>query len=244
MNPQLEKLISLQEIDLEISVLKKLQELIPKQIESGQADLEGKKKDLNELKALIDSLQKKRNQFEQDVNAESDHLAKTKTKLPAVKTNKEYSALLSEIDAVKQKISDWENQELEVMEELELQEAKIPGLQENFKKEEEEFSAYKSKKEGELERTKKDMEIERARRKENFDSIETKWAKLYEKIIKMRGDKAVVALIGDNCQGCHHKVLPQQGIEVRGSENIETCHHCSRILYAAAEPKTEDVAPK
>ncbi len=244
MNPQLEKLISLQEIDLEISVLKRLQELIPKQIESGQADLEGKKKDLNDLKGLIDSLQKKRNQFEQDVKAESDHLAKTKTKLPAVKTNKEYSAPLSEIEAVKQKISDWENQELEVMEELEMQEAKIPGLQENFKKEEEEFAAYKSKKEGELERAQKDMEIAQARRKEIFDSIETKWAQRYEKVLKLRGDKAVVTLSEETCQGCHHQVLPQQGIEVRGSENIETCHHCNRILYAVAEPKTEDVAPK
>ena len=136
MNFQLQKLVSLQEIDLEISELKKILKLLPEQIESGLIELEGKKKDLKELTALIDSLQKKRNKLEQDVAAENDHMAKTKTKLPAVKTNKEYTAILSEVEAIKEKVSNWETEELEIMEELEVEEAKEPGLKDAFKVEE------------------------------------------------------------------------------------------------------------
>ena len=57
MNVQLQKLVSLQEIDFEISEFQKMLKLFPTQIESALAELEAKKKDLNELSALIESLQ-------------------------------------------------------------------------------------------------------------------------------------------------------------------------------------------
>lgn len=244
MNFQLQKLVSLQGIDLEISELKKMLKLFPEQIESALTELEGKKKELNELKALIDSLQKKRNKLEQDVAVENDHMAKTKTKLPAVKTNKEYTAILTEVEAIKEKVSNWETEELEIMEELELEEAKKPGLMETFKIEESAFAEYKAQKDKEIAATSKDLETALANRKEVFDLIESKWAVYYEKVVKLRGDKAVVTLSDDTCQGCHHQTLPQLAIEVRTNEKIETCRHCDRIMYSIAESDTETVAQK
>ena len=244
MNFQLQKLVSLQEIDFEISELNKLLRLIPEQIASGLSELEGKKKDFNELNALIESLKKKRNQLEQEVAAENDHMAKTKMKLPAVKTNKEYSAILAEVDAIKEKVSKWETEELEIMEELDIQEAKIPAIKDAFKVEEGVFAEYKIQKDKEIAQAKRDLEIALANRKKVIGEIESKWAGYYEKVIKLRGDKAVVMLTDDSCQGCHHQVLPQQAIEIRSNEKIESCHHCSRILYSIAESDTETVAQK
>jgi len=244
MNVQLQKLVSLQEIDFEISEFQKMLKLFPTQIESALAELEAKKKDLNELSALIESLQKKRNKLEQDVAVENDHMAKTKTKLPAVKTNKEYTAILSEVEAIKEKVSDWETEELEIMEELEIEEAKKPALKEDFKVEEGAFAEYKGRKEKEISMTTKDMESALAKRKELFESIEPKWSGYYDRVVKLRGDKAVVTLVGDTCQGCHHLTLPQLAIEVRTNEKVETCRHCDRILYYITEPDTETVAQK
>jgi predicted nucleic acid-binding Zn-ribbon protein len=70
--------------------------------------------------------------LEQDVAAEKDHMAKTKIKLPNVKTNKEYSAILAEVETIKNKISGWQTEELEILEELDLQEAKISAIKEAF----------------------------------------------------------------------------------------------------------------
>ncbi len=244
MNVQLQKLVALQEIDFEIFEFQKMLKLFPTQIESALAELEGKKKCLNELSSLIESLQKKRNKLEQDVAAEDDHMAKTKTKLPNVKTNKEYTAILSEVATIKEKVSNWETEELEIMEELEIEEAKKPDLKEAFKVEEGSFAAYKAQKEKEISVTTKDMESTLANRKELFESIEPQWSGYYERVIKHRGDKAVVTLVDDTCQGCHHLTLPQLAIEVRTNEKIETCRHCDRILYHIPEPDTETVAQK
>ena len=64
MNIQLQKLVSLQEIDNEITEIKKMLKIFPEQIATGLAELEGKKKDFNEISALIDSLQKKRSSLD------------------------------------------------------------------------------------------------------------------------------------------------------------------------------------
>jgi predicted nucleic acid-binding Zn-ribbon protein len=244
MNIQLQKLVSLQEIDNEITEIKKMLKVFPEQIAAGLVELEGKKKDFNEISELIDSLQKKRNALEQEVSAENDHMAKTKTKLPHVKTNKEYSAILSEVETIKEKVSKWETEELEILEELDVHEAKIPAIKEAFKIEEGVFAEYKGQKDKEIAQTTKDLESAQARRNELLIEVDSKWATYYQRILEKNDFKAVVTLSGDTCQGCFHLILPQQAIEVRTNEKVETCYHCSRILYSIPESDTETVAQK
>ena len=146
MKLQLQTLIELQKIDSEIAELEQGKAAIPRQIESGRAGIEEKQIRLKEAEDNLLALQKKRKDLEMDVAAENDHAAKTKTKLSAVKTNKEYSAILVEVDAVKEKILALEDRELELMEILERKERELLPLKANCREEEEEFNEYKLKK--------------------------------------------------------------------------------------------------
>ena len=148
MNPQLQRLIDLQKMDNQIAELERGKAAIPQQIESGKAGIKEKQGQLKEAEDTLAELQKKHKDLEMDVAAENDHIAKTKTKLSAVKTNKEYSAILVEVDAVKEKILALEDQELELMEVIEGKEREFPPLKTNCKEEEEKFNAYKLKKRG------------------------------------------------------------------------------------------------
>ena len=161
---QLKNLVGLQKKDNEINDLEKSLEIIPGQIAASQKELEGKKGKLNALQEELDSLKKQRNQLEQDAKAEADNMAKTKTKLPTVKTNKEYTAILLETDAIQAKIRGIEDRELEVMELLDAKEQEIPGLEAEFKGEESLFHEYKQKKETEQARGRKELEEARAQR--------------------------------------------------------------------------------
>ena len=116
---QLQQLIVLQSLDDEIAEHKKLLADIPLQIDAGCTELEEKKKILSNAKEELDALQKERKDLELAVQGENDHMAKAKTKLPAVKTNREYTAILSEVEAIKVKVSGLEDKELEIMEILE-----------------------------------------------------------------------------------------------------------------------------
>jgi len=231
MNPQLQTLIELQKIDNQIAELERSKEAIPRQIESGRAGIKEKQIHLKEAEDNLLALQKKRKDLEIDVAAENDHIAKTKTKLPAVKTNKEYSAILAEVDAVKEKILALEDQELELMEILEKKEGEVPPLKANCKEEEEKFNAYKLKKEAEAERTEKELEVIRPRRSQMTSSLDTKWLKHYTNVFNARDGVVVVAIDGNICEGCRQQILPQQVIDVKVGETINYCEQCLRILY-------------
>jgi uncharacterized protein len=231
MNPQLLTLIELQKIDNEIAELERGKSAIPRQIELGRAGIEEKQIELKEAEDNLLMLQKKRKDLEMDVATENDHIAKTKIKLPAVKTNREYSAILAEVDSVKEKILVLEDQELELMEILEKKEGEIPPLKANCEEEEENFNAYTLKKEAEAERTEKELEVIRPRRTQVANSLDQKLLAYYTKIFNAREGIAVVFICENICQGCLQQILPQQVIDVKCGETINFCEQCLRILY-------------
>ena len=243
---ELKHLVELQKKDNEINDLKKSMEIIPGQIASGQKDLEGKKSRLNALQAEIDSLKKQRNQLEQDAKAEADHMAKTKIKLPTVKTNKEYTAILAETDAIKTKITEIEDKELEIMELLDAKEQEIPGLETEFKGEEAQFIQYKQKKESELARVRQELEGAESQRAGLVKDTDPKFVSHYNKVYKSRENLAVVEVKGETCQGCYQNLQPQVALEVRTGAKLHHCQSCDRFLYyiPEPEPQTESAVPK
>lgn len=243
---QLKYLVELQKKDNEINDLEKSLEIIPGQIASGQKELEGKRGKLNALQEEIESLKKQRSQLEQDAKAEADHMAKTKTKLPTVKTNKEYTAILHETDAIKAKITEIEDKELETMELLDAKEQEIPGLEAEFKGEEDQFKEYKQKKEAEQARGRKELEEAQAQRVALVQGIDPKFVAHYDKIRKARDNLAVVSVKGETCQGCHQNLQPQVALEVRAGERLHQCQSCDRFLcfIPEPEPQTESAVPK
>jgi predicted nucleic acid-binding Zn-ribbon protein len=243
---QLKLLVGLQVKDNEINDLKKSLEIIPGQIASGQKELEGKKSKLNALQAEIDSLKKQRSQLEQDAKAEADHMAKTKMKLPTVKTNKEYTAILHETDAIKAKITEIEDKELETMELLDAKEQEIPGLEAEFKGEEDLFKEYKQKKEAEKARILKELADAEAQRAKFGQEIDPKLLSQYNRVSQARDNLGVVEIKGETCQGCHQNLQPQVALEVRAGEKVHQCQSCDRFLYfiPEPEPQTESAVPK
>ena len=204
---------------------------IPVQLDSARAELEEKKNILKVVTEEIETLQKQRKDLELEVQGENDHMAKAKTKLPAVKTNKEYTAILVEVDAIKEKVSKIEDMELEVMEALEVKAKEIPGVEKKCKEEDAYFNEYRLKKETEEKRFKQELEELVEKRKNISAQLETVILKRYEKISNSRDGRAVAGLRENICQGCFQQVLPQMVIEVKVAVKIHQCGGCMRFLF-------------
>ena len=180
-----------------------------------KAEMEIVKKELEQAREVIADMKKSSKQLEADVQSENDHMAKIKTKLTAVKTNKEYSAILVEIDSVKEKVSAFEDKELEIMESLEKKAGEFPAIESRFKEEETNFKEYKAKKESEYERVKEERETVKVRGQAIMEAVEPKRAELYGKLLKRNDGLAVVAVRESMCQGCFHRLRPQMVIDVK-----------------------------
>mgnify|MGYP006157092015 CR=1 FL=1 len=228
---QLQQLVLLQKLDDEIIEHRKQLADIPVQIDSERAELADKNKILSLAKEEIDALQKNRKAIESEVQGENDHMAKAKTKLPAVKTNKEYTAVLFEVDAIKEKVERLEDKELEIMEVLEEKQKGLPAIEKKCKEEDAHFQEYKAKKDDELDRVKKEMAPLTTKRESVTSQIDKLIFQRYEKVAKSRGGQAVVSLQENICQGCFQQILPQMVINVKVGESIHQCASCLCFLY-------------
>ena len=239
---QLQQLIVLQSLDDEIVDHRKLLADIPLQIDVRCSELKEKEKILSNAKEELDALQKKRKDIELEVQGENDHMAKAKTKLPAVKTNREYTAILSEVEAIKEKVSGLDDKELEIMEILEEKQKEDPGIEKICKEEDASFQEYNAKKDAELDRMKQELGLLIGKRENVTDQLERVIMQRYEKVASSREGRAVVLLKGSICQGCFQQILPQMVIDVKIGESIQQCSNCIRFLYWEEVP--EAATPK
>jgi hypothetical protein len=235
MNPDLEKLIDLHHAETEIARLEGELAAIPRQREELEARVARDRGRLDAAREALEGSQKVRKQNETAVQDLEGKRSKYKGQLMDVKTNKEYTAMLHEIETVEREISTREDQILEEME-------KAEGLAADVRREEEAFRGVEAdaKKEiAELDARQARLEDERRRmgaeREKVAATIPEAPLKLYQRVAKLRGTGVAEAKDGV-CQACHVTLRPQVWVELRQNEQIIQCSACSRIVYYDPPP--------
>lgn len=162
-------------------------------------------------------------------------LEKAQKKLPEVKNNKEYEAVLKEMDSLKKSVYESELRFIELKESVEKykseNEAVIQRL-ENCKKELESTSMQKNEENAELIQQLAQNKTEReAATKGVKKSILMK----YDRIRGARQNLSVVRVDNETCTGCYIKIPPQLYVEVKKDKELLQCPNCQRFLYALPE---------
>ncbi len=99
MREDLGLLSQLQKIDLRIQEIRRQEEEYPARIEALQAEIEAQRQSLAEKEEQLKRLMLLHREKERDLQIEEDHIRRAKDKLMEVKTNREYQAMLHEIEA-------------------------------------------------------------------------------------------------------------------------------------------------
>jgi uncharacterized protein len=235
---QLELIWELQKIDLDLKSIKEDRDLLPKEMDRLDEKEKIEKEKVQKEKEKIESLEKERRQQEGLLNTEADKVKRTKERMFEVKTNKEYQAILGEIESIKEASGREEEEVLRLMEEIE-------ELKKNLAKREKEVAINLEKIEGERKAIREKMargdavwkkQIER--REVLSKKIESDLCKLYDRLKERRQGLSVVTVVQGTCQGCFVNIPPQMFIEVQKTNAIVRCPHCSRILYWEGNGKT------
>jgi predicted nucleic acid-binding Zn-ribbon protein len=227
---QLELLWELQKIDLDLKGIKEEKDRYPKEMKKLDERQKIEKERIQKEKEKIESLEKTRRQKEGDLNLEQEKIKKAEGRMSEVKTNKEYQAMLSEIDAIKEANSRIEEEILLVMDE-------IDELKKDLSKREKEVGVTVEKIEAERGKLKEKMAYddqiwnEQLERREVLSKqIESKLFKLYNTLKEKRQGVGVVNAKNETCQGCFVNVPPQMFIEVQKNNALIRCPNCNRIL--------------
>jgi len=228
---QLSELIQLQTIDSEIYVLKNEKESKPKEIEAIDAAFEEKKKNLASLEETLLSFHKQRKDKELELASKEISAKKLETQLYQLKTNKEYQAMLQQIQDAKADASVIEDQILGLFEQAD--KIKNDSSQEKLRLQEEE-KVVQGEKKNIHDRIKEiDERIAQleSQRKQITPGIDKKILSQYERILLNRDGLAIVNVKDNSCGGCNMFVPPQVINLIRMYECIITCEVCNRMLY-------------
>nr|NIQ96802.1 hypothetical protein [Desulfuromonadales bacterium]NIS42811.1 hypothetical protein [Desulfuromonadales bacterium] len=101
MQEQLELLRDLQELDLELIEKRKEKSELEEEQSTITADLDKVQAMVDSLNADIQVLEDQRKDLAQDLLVEEGNIKRAEERLPTIKTQKEYVALLKEVDAAK-----------------------------------------------------------------------------------------------------------------------------------------------
>lgn len=228
---QIEKLINLQQIAAEGIQSKAIMKSIggrvkalDKQIKESQTLISAETEQLNELK-------KNYREFEADSQDNLALIERNREKMRAVKTQKEYQALLKGIDELRERNSEIEDRMIEILDVIEQKETQVTALKQQYENLEATVKAEKKSIMQEEQQSRKILEDLEARIDKIAQHIAPDLLSLYKRVSKHNNSLAIIPAKDSVCTGCNLNIPPQMYNELKQSQSIEICPHCQRMIY-------------
>ncbi|MGB9642563.1 MAG: zinc ribbon domain-containing protein [Candidatus Ratteibacteria bacterium] len=231
----LDNLLELQDLDIKLNEIDALLEDLPQQIKAFEREGIAIQKELEELHKTSTNMKVSRREKEMELKAIEEQIKNLQSKLYDVKTNKEYQALQTEIETLKNKKSMLEDEILVYMEKDEQFKQHEKQLQEKMEK----HRNLKTIKQKEIESKINQLEEERNQIKKTRDEyatcIDMVLLELYTRVKNNKKDGIAVCRIthdsnGSICNGCYVYIPGYLVEKIKRKTEIVQCENCGRIL--------------
>ncbi len=231
MYEQLPILLQLQEIDSEIDKLESKKAEIPVELKRLDAELAKYREEFQAKNARLEELQRDRRSKDRQLSVQQDQLEKYKIQRLSVRTNKEYTALESEIADLEESNSTIEDEILELMISIDEATDELEAAKEELKAREDVLRKERGEYLSQIKELEKQITVWNERRHGFIGKVDPTLMSKYNSWRKRRGSSLVAVIEGQTCGGCHLKLPPQLINEVRKKKHLHTCNSCGRILY-------------
>ena len=226
-----DKLRELQEVLAEKYDLQAQIEEAPKELSSQDELLARLKKEYIEKNAIYEDVRKKVVKLKSDLAEADAAREKSEKGMDSITTHREYEALEKEI-------RDATEREQTIRKELQKEEKNLAELNDSLKNEEsliqrqeEELNVGKTSLQNKIDEFNQKLDQLKKREEELTPGVDPEIIFKFQRIIKSKHSKGIVAVKGNVCDGCHMILPAQFANDVRTGDKIVFCPYCSRILY-------------
>ena len=226
----LERLRTLQNLDEGIRALDTELEQLPVRLERAREDLAAIESKHKTADQALEGVRKVRRDLEQQIADTDQSVIKFENDKIKVKTNEEFRALNIQIDQVKKKKSDLEDQVLLNYDEEETAAENARRLKEELDAVAKTVAGQEAEIKARAEDDKKRLGELREQREALVAQIEAPILNRYRTIQERKGGAAVVFVVRGACGGCHTAQPPQKVNEIRKENAILNCDFCGRFL--------------
>ena len=200
------------------------------------------------LKALNDKLLTRRkdtDRFSLDLKAKEEHVAKLRLSLNSAKTNKEYAAVLTQINTLKADNAKMEDEVLKIMADCDTVKAEVDKAGQHISSEKARLVEIEQVSAVEVAKLTGMLEELSAKRVEAAKAVPPPALAIFDRIaenydgeamavIEIHGKKSPLEYI---CGGCYMSLNAEHANALRTRDEIRTCDNCGRILFL--EPQKE-----
>jgi predicted nucleic acid-binding Zn-ribbon protein len=232
MDSHLKALIDLQAVDTRIAGLEADAARIPREIATIHAAVGEARAQVDQTKARLDTARKEQRALEKDLEVVQARRVKSEARLYEVKTNKEYSAVLVEIEDIKQEKARVEDQILNIMESHERLSVDIRDADARFKSREVQGKSEEATLQEKLRGVEGELALVRSERRDLASQLPVAVLADYDGLLRARGGLAVVEVAKpQSCGGCRVTIPPQRIQELKPQNALIRCESCGRYLY-------------
>jgi predicted nucleic acid-binding Zn-ribbon protein len=228
---KIKNLILLQECDNKIRAIDTKQQNIPLKIQALEKEFNERVSTYNAKFEKLESLKKERRSLEQLVQDLESKCENSRIKLSNIKSNKEYTAILKEIENLEKSKSQNEDQVLQIMEDIDLLDKECLALKQEQEREKDQLELNKNEIEKELDELKGEAAALKKQRSEYYEAVDHDLLSKYNMLKERKAGVAISAVIGGVCQSCYMNIPPQRFNELIKCNNLMACPNCNRLIY-------------
>ncbi len=238
-----ELIIQLQQLDSDIRNAALVIEGIPRLVQDVDKRIQATTKLVADAKDKMAQNQKKRRDLENEVKDMKVQVGKYKRQLNEVKTNKEYTSLLHELEETQRKIDGIEESIIAEMLAADDVEEEIKAALHKQSQEKDVLEKEKLVLDEKLKETGSRFAVLNKEREALVPCIPREQLKIYESLSQKKGGAALSPVTGEFCAMCHMRVRPQMLNEIRDKAKVVLCENCGRILYLTVKPEPVKPGP-
>jgi len=231
LDEKLKALLTMQSIDTQFDNINREKEEAPKEIEKLREGLNLLKNAMEQDLSTLEELKKERRKVERELEEIEPKLNKSKLRLNEVKSNREYQAVLKEIEELKELNFQKEEVVIKWMEEIEIQEKECADNTVRWEKSQQEYENKEKQFSQRMRELDKEVQSLNEKRVQLSPNVDEGLLRRYNAFRAHLRGRVVVPVIDGVCQECHLGIPPQQYNELIKGDSLQSCPHCSRIIY-------------
>jgi predicted nucleic acid-binding Zn-ribbon protein len=231
MLPDLQRLITLQDLETRADHAQRVAAAAPERIAALDARLAAARAGVDAAKAAIAENQVARRTVDKDLLAAQQRLEKYKEQSMAVKTNTEFHAMQHQMAAVKAEIDQFESRTLEIMMHADELAAALKRAMAQLAADEAAVAAERAAIERERDEQATIGKACAAERAALVAQMSPSVVSTFEKVARQRGGIGLARAEKERCVVCQVRLRPMVFNTVMRNEEIVQCDSCQRILY-------------
>jgi predicted nucleic acid-binding Zn-ribbon protein len=239
---QLDIVVALQQALDKLTELDESLAGVPPEMRELHEEYTARKGEIDALEATIQEADGERRAAEAGSQDCGEKLKHYQEQVNRVRTQKEYSAILQEIDTVRAASRVFEDQALAAMERIETAEGELGQMREAFADVDAQYAVEAEKWEEAKPGVEQQAESTRALVAELREKLAPPGRGVFERLYERTGGNALAEVIAVSrvagrmpemwhCGACNYNVRPQAVVEIRTLGKLVHCDSCKRLLY-------------